>query len=52
MFLLFFLFQSGWGLGEGLTTLRSKKSACYEVVEYCEYSNEPSCFIKSGEFVD
>jgi hypothetical protein len=48
------------GLGEELTTRRrEKKKTCYEMLHglselagSCEYGNEPSCFIKGGEFND
>jgi hypothetical protein len=49
-----------WGLGAGLTNLRCKKPACYEMLHrashlagFCEHGNEPSCCMKGGEeFLD
>jgi hypothetical protein len=50
---------TAWGLSEGLTTPHCKNPTSYEIlhkawelVGSCEHGNEPSDFIKGGEFPD
>jgi hypothetical protein len=53
------VWSSSLGLDVELITPHRKKSACYEMLHRaselagsCEYGNEPSGFIKGGEFLD
>jgi hypothetical protein len=54
----YYIGHPAWGLGEGLTTYHSKRTACYgmlhgpsELVGCCEYGNELSVSMKGGEFL-